>query len=254
MDEIFHRAEIEYTMSIGILVEKAISGSVVDVDTTGQKVVMNWSATDEVDHDDDLITPSAFNKTIKERGPSGADLVYWLTDHRAITSNVVGKVESLSMQGKFLQAVGVVSDTTTGRDTLQLYNDGIIKQHSIGFVPVRTEKAKDHRVIHEVMLFEGSSVLWGANSNTGTVSIGKSLLTLEECNDELDQLLKAFRNGSYSDQTMGLLELRIKQIQKSYTELLAAPPIEGTQPPAPSGKDTQEKGQGLTFETLALLS
>lgn len=237
---------------MGILVEKTLSGGVVDVDTASKRVVMNWSATGEIDHDEDLITASAYNKTIAERGPSGADLVYWLSDHWATLSNVIGKVESLEMNGGHLRAVGLVSDTQKGKDTLQLYQDGIIKQHSVGFVPVRTEKAKDHRIIHEVMLFEGSSVLWGANSNTGTVSVGKSLLTLEECNDELDKLLKAFRNGTYSDDTMGLLELRIKQIQKSYTNLMAEPPINGTQPPAPGENPTQVKDQGLTFQSLAI--
>lgn len=239
-------------MSMGILVEKTLSGGVVDVDTAGKRVVMNWSATGEIDHDGDSITETAFTKTIAERGPSGADLIYWLSDHRATLSSVIGKVESLEMQGGYLRAVGLVSDTQKGKDTLQLYLDGIIKQHSIGFVPVRTEKARDHRIIHEVMLFEGSSVLWGANSNTGTVSVGKSLLTLEECNDELDKLLKAFRNGTYSDDTMGLLELRIKQIQKSYTDLMAEPPTEGTQPSAPGKDPTQIKDQELTFQSLAI--
>lgn len=214
---------------------------------------MNWSAVEEIDHDEDLITASAFTKTIAERGPKGADLVYWLSDHWATLSNVIGKVESLQMVGNHLQAIGLVSDTQKGNDTLQLYQDGIIKQHSVGFVPVRTEKAKDHRIIHEVMLFEGSSVLWGANSNTGTVSVGKSILTPDECHDELDKLLKAFRNGVYSDDTMGLLELRIKQIQKSYSDLLAAPSKEDTQPPAPGDDPTQRKDQGLTLHSLALI-
>lgn len=225
---------------MAVLVEKSISGGVVDVDKSSRRIVMNWNATGEIDHDGDLITPDAFNKTITERGPGGADLIYWLSDHWATLDNVVGKVDSLSAVGNHLQAVGIASNTTKGNDVLQLYLDGIIKQHSVGFVPIRTENAKDHRVIKEVMLFEGSSVLWGANSNTGTVSVAKSL-TAEECADELDKLLKAFKNGTYTDETFGLLELRIKQIQKNYAQLLAAPSNPDTQPPAPSDDDTQRK-------------
>ena len=234
-----HIFAVSKTTGMAVLVEKSISGGVVDVDRSSRRIVMNWNATGEIDHDGDLITPDAFNKTISERGPGGADLIYWLSDHWATLDNVVGKVDSLSVVGNHLQAVGIASNTTKGNDVLQLYLDGIIKQHSVGFVPIRTENAKDHRVIKEVMLFEGSSVLWGANSNTGTVSVAKSL-TAEECADELDKLLKAFKNGTYTDETFGLLELRIKQIQKNYAQLLAAPP-NGTQPPAPSDDDTQRK-------------
>lgn len=238
---------------MGVLVEKNLSGGVVDVDQSSRRVVMNWNATGEVDHDGDLITASAFSKTISERGPKGADLIYWLSDHWATLDNVVGKLEALNMQGKYLQAVGVASNTTKGNDVLQLYLDGIIKQHSVGFVPIRTEKAKDHRVIHEIMLFEGSSVLWGANSNTGTVSVAKSAMTADECADELDKLLKAFRNGKYTDETFGLLEIRIKQIQKNYSELLAAPPTNGTQPPAPSDEDTRDDVKSEAIKSLTEL-
>lgn len=200
---------------------------------------MNWSATDEIDHDEDLITVTAYNKTIAESGPKGADLIYWLTDHRADTDHVPGKVTEMGMVSKYLQTVGKTIDTIKGRDTLLMYEQGIIKQHSVGFIPVRTERAKDHRIIHEVKLYEGSSVLWGANSNTATVSVGKSLLTAEECATEMDLLVKAIRHGKFSDETFGLLEIRLKQIQKNYEALIAAPSGQDTRQDAPSEDDTR---------------
>lgn len=200
---------------------------------------MNWSALGELDYDNDIITSNAYSKTLKERGPSGADLVYWITDHYPSIDNIAGKVQSLSVVGNHLQAIGIASNTTKGNDVLQLYVDGIIKQHSVGFRPTRVENAKDHRLIHEVILYEGSSVLWGANENTGTVSVGKSLVTAEECSEELDLLLKAWKNGKYTDETFGLIEIRIEQVKKAYNDLLAAPPS-GTQPLAPSD-DTRVK-------------
>lgn len=224
---------------MALLVEKTIIGGVVDVDTATNRVVMNWSATDEIDHDGDLITATAYNKTIKENGPKGADLVYWLTDHRADLDHVAGKLIELGMVGKHLQAVGTTLDTVKGRDTLLMYEQGIIKQHSVGFIPTRRERAKDHSVIHEIKLYEGSSVLWGANSNTATVSVGKSLLTAEECATEMDLLVKAIRHGKFSDETFGLLEIRLKQIQKNYEALLAAPSEQDTRQDAPSDDDTR---------------
>lgn len=218
---------------------KDITGGIVDIDTTGRRVIMNWSALDELDYDDDIIATGAYNKTIKERGPQGADLIYWLTDHWADTDHVAGKLTSLEIVGKHLQAIGTASNTRKGNDIFQLYLDGIIKQHSVGFSPTRVEKGDGHRRILEVLLFEGSSVLWGANENTGTVSVGKSLMSLSECSDELDVLLKAWKNGKYSDETFGLLEIRIEQVKKAYTSLIPAPQ-NSTQELAPS-IDTQEK-------------
>ena len=213
---------------------------------------MNWSATETIDFDQDLIKSTAYNKTIAESGPKGADLIYWLTDHRADTDHIAGKVVELNMVGKYLQAVGEVREKGKGPEVLELYERGIIKQHSVGFIPVRTERAKDHRVIHEIRLYEGSSVLWGANDNTATVSVGKSLLTANECASEMDILIKAIRHGKFSDETFGLLEIRLKQIQKNYEELLVAPSVEDTQQAAPSD-DTRQEGKESPY-TFNLLS
>lgn len=235
---------------MGNLLEyKSLGGTVVDVDDKSRRVVMNWSAMEEVDSDNDLITRSAYNRTIKERGPDGANLIYWIRDHYASTTSIIGKVESLKITGNYLQAIGVASSTTQGNDMLQLYKDGIIRQHSVGFIPIKTENAKDHRIITDIMLFEGSSVLWGANKNTPTVSVGKSLFTLEDCNSELDALFKAFKSGQYSDETFGLLELRVKQIQKHYAELIGTPE-QGNQDDTPNSGNQSVKNN-LSFQSLS---
>lgn len=225
---------------MALLETKSIDGGIVDVDVSSRRVVTNWSGLGNVDYDKDLITDKAYNKTIQERGPKGKNLIYWITDHNPSVKNIVGGLQDLYVKGNHLQAVGVVSNTTHGNDVLQLYKDGIIRQHSVGFVPTRTEDAKSHRIIHEVMLYEGSSVLWGANIDTGTETVGKSLMTIQECNDEMDILLKAWRNGTYTDETFGLLEVRIKQIQKYYSDLISAPSDKDTRKHAPSDEDTHD--------------
>lgn len=236
VDAFFHLM-LTGKMGRELYTQKSITGGIIDIDKPSRRIIMNWSALDELDFDNDIITTNAYNKTVKERGPEGADLVYWLTDHWATTDNIAGKVQSLTIVNKYLQAVGVASNTRKGNDVLELYMDGIIKQHSVGFAPTRVENAKEHRLIHEVLLFEGSSVLWGANENTPTVSVGKSLFTLDECSDELDTLMKAWKNGKYTDETFGLLEIRIEQVKKAYNDLIVAPP-KSTQQLAPS-TDTQ---------------
>lgn len=234
---------------MGLLTYKDISGGIVDVDTTGRRLVMNWSAMGVEDSDGDVIDFGAYRKTIKEKGPEGADLIYHITDHWASIDRIVGKVQELSEVDKHLRAVSIASTTTHGNDVFQLYQDGIIKQHSVGFISTRSEDKKKYRLIKEINLFEGSSVLWGANSDTGTVTVGKSLMTEKECEDELNLLVKAFRNGKYSDDTFGLLELRIKQIQKAYHDLIPAP--EQSTQGQPPEQSTAEKG--LTINSFARL-
>lgn len=206
---------------MGFLEYKDFGGAIVDVDTASRRVVANWSGLGNKDYDSDIIHKSAYDKTIKERGPEGKNLIYWITDHNPSVKNIPGKVTSLSIVGHNLQAVKQASDTTLGNDVLKLYQDGIIKQHSVGFMPVEVENHQDHRLIKQIQLYEGSSVLWGANEDTYTVSVSKSMMKdPDSVIKDLDNLYKAFRNGTYTDETFGLLELRIKTIQKTISEFL----------------------------------
>lgn len=207
---------------MGLLEYKNLDGGIVDVDLTSRRLVTNWSGLGNKDFDKDVIHKSAYDKTIAERGPNGKNLIYHIIDHHPSVKNIVGAVNELSIVSNHLQAVTIAADTTLGNDMLKLYQDGIIKQHSVGFNAVEVEQFKDYRLIKQIALFEGSSVLWGANEDTYTVSVSKSLMKdPESVIQELDNLYKSFRNGTYTDETFGLLELRIKTIQKAMSEFLA---------------------------------
>ncbi|WP_293933155.1 HK97 family phage prohead protease [Sphingobacterium sp. UBA6645] len=206
---------------MGLLEYKDFGGAIIDVDTASRRVVANWSGLGNKDFDNDIIHKTAYDKTIQERGPKGKNLIYWIVDHNPSVKNIAGSVTELSVVGNHLQAVKQASDTTLGNDLLKLYQDGIIKQHSVGFSAVDTEQFKDYRLIKQIQLYEGSSVLWGANEDTYTVSVSKSLISNPtDVMQELDNLLKAFRSGTYTDETFGLLELRIKTIQKAISGFL----------------------------------
>lgn len=225
---------------MAVIEYKDFGGEILDVDMTSRRVVANWSGLGNKDYDSDIIHKSAYDKTIRERGPKGKDLIYWITDHYPSVKNIPGKVVELNVVGNHLQAVKQASDTTFGNDILKLYQDGIIKQHSVGFVPVEWETFKDHRLIKQIQLFEGSSVLWGANEDTYTVSVSKSLIdNPQSVMDELDNLFKAFKSGTYTDETFGLLELRIKTIQKAISEILS---------PSNGGHDNRSHDGSTNFD------
>ena len=82
-------------------------------------------------------------------------------------------------------------------------------------------KNKETRNIKEVMLYEGSAVLWGANEYTPTVSVGKSI-TKEQKDADLKQLceqlisLSKMKNagGELTDYTNELIEIKIAQTEQ----------------------------------------
>lgn len=225
---------------------KNIQGGVVDVDDKSRRVKVAWNKVGVMDFDKDIIEATAFDKTIKERGPKGADLIWHLTDHNASLKSAVGKPTEVGVENSYLYAVTDIPDTTWGNDVLAFYRAKTINQHSIGFSTVKREVFNDndwpnrYTVIKEIKLYEGSAVLWGANPFTPTLSVGKSW-TPEEAKAEFDKTLdeyeaftKLFKTGHLSDQSFELLEVRISQLNTKLKSLYTTQPVVKTVEPAQS--------------------
>lgn len=220
---------------------KSVDNSVVDVDDKSRVVKNVLNKTNMVDSDNDLITNSAFDKTIQERGPAGSNLIYHLTDHTPSLKSAVGKFSQLYMDGDNLVGITKIPATTWGNDVLEMYKSGIINQHSIGFSTIKSDAlnadAMSAQVIKEVKLYEGSAVLWGANDQTPNLSVGKSLkgMTMIEKQNHyqtiikrLDAFTKMLKDGKISDETGELMELQMKQIQDELNKLfksMTTPPV-----------------------------
>ena len=199
---------------------KDISDGIMDVDTSTRRVKAVWSRMNNVDLDNDVIVPEAFTKTLMERGPSGKNLVWSLVDHKADMNNVIGKPDQLYVEGDALIAITPIIGTEKGTDMLKMYDAGLINQHSIGFSTLKSDwqdQSQKVRMIKEVKLYEGSAVLWGANPETPTISVKSQ--SKEDLNKRLEKLLKAFRNGKFTDDTFALMEIQIKKIQADLLEL-----------------------------------
>lgn len=209
---------------------KSISGQVSDVDTTLRRVKVVVSETGSKDLDNDVIDKSAYSKTIKERGPQGANLIWHLTDHIPSLKNAIGKPTEIMMKGNNLVFVTDIPKTAWGNDMMEHYSAGTINQHSIGFRTIKAEpvdagKPGEYRLIKEVLLYEGSAVLWGANPNTPTLSVGKSM-TQDEIEKDFSDTLKElsnfttlFKNGHLSDQSFELVEMKIGQLTEKLQQL-----------------------------------
>ena len=149
-----------------------------------------------------------------------------------------------------------IANTQLGDDVLQLYRDGVYKEHSVGFEMINasgshqssvvsrqssidSDQPEPVNIIKEARLWEGSTVTWGANSQTPftgikshyTLSTNDSrLLTsqniLDEALERSTLIYKQLHRGNLHDDTYTLLEIEMKQLQA----LLAARPSDYTVP------------------------
>ena len=235
---------------------KNVSDSVKDVDTTSRRVKVVISRMGNKDLDNDVIEHGAFDKTISERGPAGSNMIWHLTDHYASLKNAVGKFKELYVQGSELVGVTDIPNTTWGNDVLELYKSGNINQHSIGFriikqEPTNAETENEYNSIKEILLYEGSAVLWGANPMTPTLSVGKSIeetkTEYEKLTEEWGKLMKCLRDGKFSDYTFELIELRINQNQERQKQLFS---MLSTQPAKAVEPESKGIADGLFLLTL----
>ena len=183
------------------------SSSVKDVDVKRGIVTGYLSDFDTKDYDGDIIVKGAYKKTIEEGSQFFLNQHNWAQPH--------GKFSLLQEDSKGLYFESQpMLNTTYSQDTLKLYEAGIMKEHSVGFITIKDEySAKDKaRIIKEIKLLEGSNVTLGANPNTPFT--GFKSMTMDETNDQVKKIVKMLRNGTLTDETFTLLEIALKQLQK----------------------------------------
>ncbi len=209
--------------------------NILDVDLEKRTVKACWSRMGVIDLDNDIMDFGCFNKTIAERGPKGKNAIWSLVDHCASINKALGKPKELYVEGDRLIAITTIVDTEIGEDAIKLYNAGCINEHSVGFRTIKSTMNNESgiRTINEVMLYEGSAVIFGANPDTPTMGLTKSMVEMqpkEQLNARLDRLMKAFKSGTFTDATFGLLEIEIKQIQSEIEAISTLPVVKTVEP------------------------
>lgn len=196
-----------------MLLYKNLQQGISDVDVKKGIVTGYFSSFDNMDSDGDIIRKGAFTKTIKEN----FQRVRHLLDHDATKS--VGKIQLLQEDSNGLYYESKAGRHTLGRDFLLMVEDGLINEHSIGFVTIKQKNMGSYNEISEVKLYEGSSLQgWGANEMTPITG----MKNFETVSVMMDNILKAIKNGKYTDETFAKLELQFLQLQKELAELKEA--------------------------------
>jgi len=223
--------------------KKSIEGTPIDMEDGSRVITMYYSAFGNVDSDGDIITQGAFTKTLKENGPQGKNRVWHLMNHS--TDKPIAKPFEMSEDTFGLKASVKIPNTTLGNDLYELYKDGHITEHSIGFQTIKSQQKSGYNEINEIKLFEGSSVLWGANANTPTVGVKSQIKSTLV--DEMGKTIKSLRNGHFTDETFELLELKLKQLQQYLSEMEDEPSIT-PEPTAEEALPTEEADPMISVE------
>ena len=220
--------------------------SVKDMDERKRTVSGYFASFDTVDSDNDVIRQGAFSKSIQEIGPEsqGNRRIAHLRNHDL--DRQIGKILELREDEKGLFFVSQMGTSTEGEDAFRDYQDGILREHSIGFnyISDKMEWINDIRQeeggywsLTELKLLEGSAVTFGANSLTPVIDIQKgentNSVNLKKLNDLVSSLDQALRNGKGTDHRLENIELKLKQIKQVTKSLEEMKPAKATPPQEP---------------------
>lgn len=230
---------------------KTVSIKVEDIDSGSRKVKGYFSAFDTKDSDGDVIRKGAFSQSIKQHGPGSTSnrRVAHLRNHD--WGHQIGKLEELYEDQKGLGFVSTLGRSTKGEDALLDYQDGIIREHSIGFnyVKGKIEKQENDAFgefynVTEVKLWEGSAVTFGANSLTPVIDVAKGLnydVLLEKINSLTEGIQTALKNGKGTDERLENIELMFAQLQELQNSLKDLKPSKDTLVDEPTEEQKNDK-------------
>tara|TARA_R110000751_G_scaffold73709_1_gene149074 strand:+ start:494 stop:1246 length:753 start_codon:yes stop_codon:yes gene_type:complete len=213
------------------------SSEIKDISNDKREVAIYLSKFDNIDSDNDMIRKGAFKKSLKENGPgSKSNRNIQFLRHHDWTMQI-GKFESLQEDQEGLFAVARLGTSSLGEDAWRDYQEGIIKEHSIGFqyiadkikwVSDRELKQGGYNLIQEVKLFEGSAVTFGSNDLTNVVEIMKSENkenAIDLISEELNQVIKSLSIGKGTDDRLHELEMRAKYLSSQLSILAKSEPF-----------------------------
>lgn len=224
----------------------SISGVIKDVDVKTGTVTGYFSIFGNVDSDGDMIMPGAFRRSLN----NNYKRIKHLNQHRSYEPLAGTKDDRLVVRedNKGLYFESKISQTSYGKDVILLYQDGVLEEHSIGYEVI---KSRDHdtmtierwgrkvpvKELHELKLWEGSTVTFGANSQALVESV--KAMSKEQAIEKMDGVLKALRNGKYEqEEVYEMLELHFKQLEQHIIDLSAS----STQPAGSTTAPDPQKG------------
>lgn len=202
---------------------KNLEMSLKDIDTSKREVVVQFSRYGVLDSDGDIAKKGMFNKSVSDNFRR----IRHLMNHDI--TQVVGVPQQIWDDGEGAYMRSKIGTHSLGEEYIKMAESGIIDEHSYGFAKVRQEKTAAGNVLHEVKLWEVSSVTWGANEHTRLVSLEKGF-GVDKISERVKRLEKFVKNTDATDDTIELLLLEIKQLSALIEQFKSTEPDDATQP------------------------
>jgi uncharacterized protein len=198
-------------------------GIITNIDASANLVEGYFSVFGNVDSDNDMVMPGAFTKTLQENGSRIRHL--WQHDPRYPIARPELTQDSIGLKFR-----SKLSNTTIGKDTILLYEDGVIDEHSFGYQTIRSQSKSNYNELIELKVWEGSSVTWGANPLSLGGPAGKAM-TKDEIINRMDTVYKALRHGKYETEDIFiLLDIQFEQLKSAIKEFTTPAAHEAPEP------------------------
>ena len=182
--------------------------STKDIDLSKRIVKGYFAAFGNKDSDGDIIVKGAFKKTIAEN----KDRFQHLFNHN--WDNLIGKIIEVGEDETGLFFASKMSETDEGQRALIRYQEGILREHSIGYEVIRYEADQQSKamMLTELKLWEGSAVTWGANEKTPVTEL-KTMDVLVKANNLIEKLERSLKNPLMTDKIGKDTELAIIKLK-----------------------------------------
>ena len=161
------------------------------------------------DSDGDIITKGAYSKTLQEN----SERIAFLYQHNM--NQPIGKPLSMKEDEKGLFIEAKISDSSLGQDVKTMVSEGILKEFSVGFIPIKEDLQKDVNYIKEIKLFEFSLVTLAANP-LAKVTEYKGTKSDDNLFDEYDKYIKMSRKLDNPH----LLEFELRMLKEKSSLIL----------------------------------
>ena len=224
---------------------KSFDMNVKDIDAKQGIVSGYFSAFGMVDSDGDIMMPGAFKRSIQDWGPEAKGRVKHLLNHDP--SQPLGKILELKEDSYGLFYRSQVGSHRLGQDFIKMVESDLIGEHSIGFRILREQKAAEANEIHEVMLYEGSSLTaWGANEYTPILGI-KSSDNVIKMQEQIKSFEKFIRNSDVTDETIELCLIKVRQLAQAIEMTSSTKAVEET-------PEQQKNNEELEHTLISILN
>jgi HK97 family phage prohead protease len=185
---------------------------VKDIDTVKKSVVFAFSKLNDYDSDEDYTEKTAFDKTMKESGPDGANRIrhVWNHDRKEMP---IGKPMRMWRDNEYAYTESKMLDNQKALDAWDAYMNEAINEHSYWGKSYNTGvNPKGGKVIKEVKLYEVSTVLWGAQEKAKLVELIKSGDKPESwLLDQIAGLQSYVKKSNASDDFLEVLEIELEK-------------------------------------------